>query len=163
MPRQKKLDTGLVTTPQHLSSIIKSVRDIMRKDKGLNGDLDRIPMITWIMFLKFLDDHEQIREAESKLNSVSFQPVIEAIINSPIDTTEKKAAYIQGLFDSDGSYFKTKYNQQVVYIGKCLPTLEKARAILTEFGIVTKLYTYPYKKNNFTTERAEFTEKKKKK
>ena len=28
----------------------------MRKDKGLNGDLDRLPMLTWIMFLKFLDD-----------------------------------------------------------------------------------------------------------
>ena len=28
----------------------------MRNDKGLNGDLDRLPMLTWIMFLKFLDD-----------------------------------------------------------------------------------------------------------
>ena len=30
----------------------------MRKDKWLNGDLDRLPMLTWIMFLKFLDDLE---------------------------------------------------------------------------------------------------------
>jgi type I restriction enzyme M protein len=30
----------------------------MRKDKGLNGDLDRLPMLTWIMFLRFLDDLE---------------------------------------------------------------------------------------------------------
>jgi type I restriction enzyme M protein len=50
----------------------------MRKDKGLNGDLDRIPMITWIMFLKFLDDHEQIREAEAKLNGGRYQSVIES-------------------------------------------------------------------------------------
>jgi type I restriction enzyme M protein len=35
---------------------LKSVRNIMRKDKGLNGDLDRIPMLTWIMLLKFLGD-----------------------------------------------------------------------------------------------------------
>ena len=39
----------------------------MRKDKGLNGDLDRLPMLTWIMFLKFLDDMEQMREEEAKL------------------------------------------------------------------------------------------------
>lgn len=65
------------TTPQRLSSIIKSIRDIMRKDKGLSGDLDRIPMITWIMFLKFLDDQEPVREAEAKLNNVEFQPTIE--------------------------------------------------------------------------------------
>ena len=45
-----------LTTAQRLSSIVKSCRDIMRKDKGLNGDLDRLPMLTWIMFLKFLDD-----------------------------------------------------------------------------------------------------------
>jgi type I restriction enzyme M protein len=34
----------------------------MRKDKGLNGDLDRLPMLTWVMFLKFVDDLEQERE-----------------------------------------------------------------------------------------------------
>ena len=31
------------TTSQSLGSLIKSARDIMRKDKGLNGDLDRLP------------------------------------------------------------------------------------------------------------------------
>ena len=51
------------TTAQRLSSIIKSVRDIMRKDKGLNGDADRLPMLTWMMFLKFLDDLEALQEA----------------------------------------------------------------------------------------------------
>jgi len=50
----------------------------MRKDKGLNGDLDRLPMLTWIMFLKFLDDMEQIREAEAKLEGKRFRPAIEA-------------------------------------------------------------------------------------
>jgi len=35
-----------VTTSQRLGSLIKSARDIMRKDKGLNGDLDRLPMLT---------------------------------------------------------------------------------------------------------------------
>jgi type I restriction enzyme M protein len=41
----------------------------MRKDKGLSGELDRIPMLTWIMFLKFLDDQEKIRESEATLAS----------------------------------------------------------------------------------------------
>ena len=54
-------------TPQQLGSIIKSARDIMRKDKGLNGDTDRLPMLTWIMFLKFLDDMEKMKETEEKL------------------------------------------------------------------------------------------------
>src|SRR5439155_625945 len=54
-----------------------SARDIMRKDKGLNGDLDRLPMLTWIMFLKFLDDLELQREQEAKLARKKFKPAIE--------------------------------------------------------------------------------------
>jgi type I restriction enzyme M protein len=66
------------TTAQQLGSIVKSARDIMRKDKGLNGDLDRLPMLTWIMFLKFLDDMEHIREQEATMAGKRFRAAIEA-------------------------------------------------------------------------------------
>jgi len=64
------------TTAQQLGGIIKSARDIMRKDKGLNGDLDRLPMLTWILFLKFLDDSERQREDEATLAGKLFFPAI---------------------------------------------------------------------------------------
>ncbi|RWA73817.1 MAG: SAM-dependent DNA methyltransferase [Mesorhizobium sp.] len=67
-----------MTTSQMLGSLLKSARDIMRKDKGLNGDLDRLPLLTWIMFLKFLDDLEQQREEESTLSGKKFKAAIEA-------------------------------------------------------------------------------------
>jgi len=67
-----------LTTAQQLGSLIKSARDIMRKDKGLNGDLDRLPMLTWIMFLKFLDDLEQMRETDAKLAKERFRQTIES-------------------------------------------------------------------------------------
>ena len=76
MAKKKKTKQPL-TTAQQLSSLIKSSRDIMRKDKGLSGDLDRLPMITWIMFLKFLDDMELIREGKAKLGGKRFRPAIE--------------------------------------------------------------------------------------
>ena len=66
-----------LTTAQSLASIIKSARDLMRKDKGLNGDLDRLPMLTWIMFLKFLDDMEQQRETEAIMAGKRFRPALE--------------------------------------------------------------------------------------
>ncbi|MDX9975463.1 MAG: class I SAM-dependent DNA methyltransferase [FCB group bacterium] len=66
-----------MTTAQMLGSLLKSARDIMRKDKGLNGDLDRLPLLTWIMFLKFLDDLEQQREEEAKLAGEKFKPAID--------------------------------------------------------------------------------------
>jgi type I restriction enzyme M protein len=49
----------------------------MRKDKGLNGDLDRLPMLTWVMFLKFLDDHEQVREERAKMKREKYRSAIE--------------------------------------------------------------------------------------
>lgn len=77
MARIKK-EVQPLTTAQSLSAIVKSARVIMRKDKGLNGDADRLPMLTWIMFLKFLDDHERIREDEATLSGERFIPAIEA-------------------------------------------------------------------------------------
>ena len=71
-----QLKTNSQTTAQELSALIKSARDIMRKDKGLNGDLDRIPMLTWIMFLKFLDDMERVRESAAELAGENFHPLI---------------------------------------------------------------------------------------
>ena len=35
--------TAPLTTTQQLGSLIKSARDVMRKDKGLSTDLDRLP------------------------------------------------------------------------------------------------------------------------
>jgi type I restriction enzyme M protein len=65
------------TTVQRLDSIVKSARKIMRKDKGLNGDLDRLPMLTWIIFLKFLDDMERLQEDEATLADKDFESAID--------------------------------------------------------------------------------------
>src|ERR1700693_5471281 len=80
MPRNStvtKKEASPPTTTQALGSLMKTARDIMRKDKGLNGDLDRLPLLTWIMFLKFLDDLEQQRQDEAKLAGKKFKAAIE--------------------------------------------------------------------------------------
>jgi type I restriction enzyme M protein len=74
----RKMATKQLTTAQQLGSLMKSARDIMRKDKGLNGDLDRLPMLTWILFLKFLDDMEMLREQEALLSGERYRPAIES-------------------------------------------------------------------------------------
>lgn len=67
-----------INTTQRLGSVVKSVRDIMRKDKGLNGDADRLPMLTWMMFLKFLDDLEHSAEADAILEQRPYKPLLVA-------------------------------------------------------------------------------------
>ncbi|UQG59275.1 type I restriction-modification system subunit M N-terminal domain-containing protein [Marinobacter sp. M3C] len=42
-----------------ISSTIKSIQDIMRKDVGVDGDAQRIDQMVWMLFLKIFDDREQ--------------------------------------------------------------------------------------------------------
>lgn len=77
MTKPKKTKPVL-TTAQQLSTLIKSARDILRKDKGLNGDVDRLPLLTWVMFLKFLDDLEVLHEQEAELDGKHYQWIIES-------------------------------------------------------------------------------------
>jgi type I restriction enzyme M protein len=75
MPRTAKKKTETPTSPQtKLTSVIKSARDFMRKDAGLNGDLDRIPQLAWLLFLKAFDGLEQNRE----VTETRYRPAIES-------------------------------------------------------------------------------------
>ncbi|WP_321818478.1 MULTISPECIES: N-6 DNA methylase [unclassified Paraburkholderia] len=42
----------------NLSSTIKSIQDIMRKDDGVDGDAQRLGQLTWMLFLKVFDQRE---------------------------------------------------------------------------------------------------------
>lgn len=42
-----------------ISTIIKSIQDIMRKDVGVDGDAQRIGQLVWMLFLKIFDDREK--------------------------------------------------------------------------------------------------------
>lgn len=75
VPRKAK---AALTTRENLSALIGTARKILRKDKGLNGDVDRLPLLTWVMFLKFLDDLEIVHEEEAELDGKPYQPIIEA-------------------------------------------------------------------------------------
>lgn len=74
-PRKAKTP---LTTRENLSALIGTARKILRKDKGLNGDVDRLPLLTWVMFLKFLDDLEIVHEEESELDGKRYHPIIES-------------------------------------------------------------------------------------
>ncbi|WP_445778459.1 N-6 DNA methylase [Shewanella sp.] len=47
-----------------ISSAIKSIQDIMRKDAGVDGDAQRLGQMSWLLFLKVFDAQEQELELE---------------------------------------------------------------------------------------------------
>lgn len=56
----------------NLSSTIKSIQDIMRKDDGVDGDAQRLGQLTWMLFLKVFDQ----REDEWKGDNPKYQSPI---------------------------------------------------------------------------------------
>ena len=42
-----------------LTSTVKSIQDIMRKDAGVDGDAQRLSQLVWMLFLKIFDDRDQ--------------------------------------------------------------------------------------------------------
>jgi type I restriction enzyme M protein len=43
----------------NITSTIKSIRDIMRKDTGVDGDAQRISQMVWMIFMKIFADKEE--------------------------------------------------------------------------------------------------------
>ena len=57
----------------NISSIVKNVRNIMRQDRGVSGDAQRLEQLGWMLFLKILDQKDEELELE-KDNYTSVVP-----------------------------------------------------------------------------------------
>ncbi len=65
-----------ITTPQSLNTYVKGICDIMRRS-GRAGALQYVPELTWMLFLRILDEiEEKEREEEQALGKV-FKPSLE--------------------------------------------------------------------------------------
>ena len=57
------------------SNFVKRIRDIMRRDAGINGDAQRIEQLSWMIFLKIYDAAESNWELEND----DFQSLLEPL------------------------------------------------------------------------------------
>jgi len=69
-------NTRKITTPQSLNSYIKNICDIMRRS-GRAGALQYVPELTWMLFLRILDEREQREEEQAKAVGAPFTPSLE--------------------------------------------------------------------------------------
>ena len=60
----------------NLSTTIKSIQDIMRKDDGVDGDAQRIGQLTWMLFLKIYDQREDEWEDDARDKKKRFKSVL---------------------------------------------------------------------------------------
>lgn len=55
---------------------IKTLKDIMRKDEGVNGDAQRMEQIVWILFLKMYDIYEKRWMINAQLSNKTYTSII---------------------------------------------------------------------------------------
>jgi len=65
-----------ITTPQSLNAYIKGTCDIMRRS-NCAGALQYVPELTWMLFLRILDQREEREEELSKAVGAEFRPSLE--------------------------------------------------------------------------------------
>ena len=121
----------------NLSGMMKTIRNIMREDTGLNGDAQRIEQLGWMIFLKVLSDKEKELELLEDNNYVSPLPkayhwdqwagddegitgdellmfvdqkLFPDLKNLDVSTGNKRALIIRGVFEGNHNYMKSGIN-----------------------------------------------------
>ena len=57
-----------------ITTLVKTIQDIMRKDVGVDGDAQRISQMVWLLFLKIFDD----KEAEWKILNPKYKSPLQS-------------------------------------------------------------------------------------
>ncbi len=65
------MNSRRITTPQSLNAYIKGICDIMRRS-GRAGALQYVPELTWMLFLRILDEREEKEAEQAKALGVGF-------------------------------------------------------------------------------------------
>src|SRR5260370_31452393 len=78
MAKQNKGDGNgrRLATQQSVDQAVKSICDIMRRG-NCAGALQYVPELTWILFLRILDEKEEREQQEAEALGVSFRPSLE--------------------------------------------------------------------------------------
>jgi type I restriction enzyme M protein len=118
----------------NISAVVKSIRNIMRQDKGVNGDAQRLEQLGWMLFLKIFDaKDEEMEDMDETGKYVSPIPTEYQWRNWAADdegitgdeliqfidrklfpdlsnlkiTTDKRAGLVRAVFGGNNNYMKS--------------------------------------------------------
>ena len=124
----------------NISGIIKSIRDIMWQDTGLNGDAQRIEQLGWMLFLKIFSDKDKELELMSdkykspipekfhwvkekgnwagddegmtgdELLEFVDRQLFPVMRNVDVSTGNRRALIVREVFDGNNNYMKSGIN-----------------------------------------------------
>jgi type I restriction enzyme M protein len=120
----------------NISGTIKSIRDIMWQDTGLNGDAQRIEQLGWMLFFKIFSDKDKELEIKNdkyespiphhfhweewagndegltgdKLLEFVDRQLFPALRNIDVSTGNRRALIVREVFDGNNNYMKSGTN-----------------------------------------------------
>lgn len=69
--------SGRLATPQSVDQAVKSVCDIMRRG-NCAGAMEYVPELTWLLFLRILDEREQQEADQAAILGAAYRPALDA-------------------------------------------------------------------------------------
>jgi len=128
---------------KNIAAIVKNIRNIMRQDRGVSGDAQRLEQLGWMLFLKILDDKDQelelIRDGYQSVIPEKFrwgnwasdpegmtgEELIEfidhperglftALKKISSDEAPKRAGLVREVFEGSNNYMKSGYEMRKV-------------------------------------------------
>jgi type I restriction enzyme M protein len=66
-----------LATPSSVNAAIKQIADVMRR-ANYAGALQYVPELSWILFLRILDEREELEAEEARALEVDFAPSLQA-------------------------------------------------------------------------------------
>lgn len=96
-----------------MQSHINRITDILRRDDGISGAMHYTEQISWILFLKFLDDYEQAQSLEAKLSGKSYTPLLDLPHQRDTRAAPKKNGKIDSMHAMTGDDLKEFVNRDL--------------------------------------------------
>ena len=59
-----------------MHSHINRITDILRRDDGISGAMQYTEQISWILFLKYLNDYEETQNQTANLNGEKYKYIL---------------------------------------------------------------------------------------
>ena len=87
----------------NLSSTIKTIQNIMRKDSGVDGDAQRIGQLSWMLFLKIFSDSEENKDLKRHIGKGYLMKISYTYIDEE---------YLDGVELFLYNYYKPTFNKQ---------------------------------------------------
>lgn len=92
---------------------INRITDILRRDDGISWAMHYTEQISWILFLKFLDEYESSQDLEAKLSGKHYKPLLDEKYTRSVRAAPKKDGKIDPMTAMTGDDLKDFVNKDL--------------------------------------------------